>query len=47
MLELIERLRSVTNGFQLDITDILNKYFARSTWRVFRFPSFNAIFEKC
>ena len=33
-------------GPQLDIPDILNKYFARSTWTIFAFPSFNAIFEK-
>ena len=46
MLKLIERLQSVTNELQLDIPGILNKYFARSTWTVFTFPSFNAIFEK-
>ena len=26
--------------------DILNKYFARSTWMIFTFPSLNAIFGK-
>ena len=46
MLQLIEILRSVSNGPQLDIPDILNKYFARSTWPIFTFPSFNALFEK-
>ena len=46
MLQLIERSRSVTNGLQLDIPDILNKYFARSTWTIFTFPIFSAIFEK-
>ena len=46
MLQLIEILRSVTNGPLLDMPDILNKYFARSTWTIFTFPSFNAIFEK-
>ena len=46
MLQLIEILRSVTNGPQLDIPDILNKYFAKSTWTIFTFPSFNTIFEK-
>ena len=46
MLQLIEILRSVTNGLELDIPDILNKYFARSTWTIFTFPSFNTIFEK-
>ena len=46
MLQLIEILRSVTIGPQLDIPDIVNKYFARSTWTIFTFPSFNAIFEK-
>ena len=46
MLQLIEILRSVTNGPQLDIPDILNKYFARSSRTIFTFPSFNGIFEK-
>ena len=46
MLQLIEILRSLTNGLQLDIPDILNKYFARSTWTIFTFSSFNTIFEK-
>ena len=47
MLQLIEILRSVTNGLQLDIPpDILNKYFAISIWTIFTFPSFNTIFEK-
>ena len=46
MLQLIYRLQSVTNGFQLDIPDISNKYFARPSWTMLTFPSFNAIFEK-
>ena len=46
MLQLIERLRSATNGSQLDTPNILNKYFARSTWTIFTFPSINANFEK-
>ena len=46
MLQLIQGLRSVTNGLQLRIPDILNKYFARSAWTIFTFPSFNVIFEK-
>ena len=45
MLQLIERLRSVTTELQLDIPGILNKYFAKSTWTIFTFLSFNAIFE--
>ena len=46
MLQLIEILRSVTNGLKSDMPDILNKYFARSTGTIFTFPSLNAIFEK-
>ena len=46
MLQLIEILRSVTNGHLSDIPDILNKYFARSTWAMFTFPSLNEILEK-
>ena len=46
MLQLIEILRSVTNGPQSDIPDILNEHFARSTWTIFTFPSLNANFEK-
>ena len=46
MLRLIEILPSVTNGLRSDIPDILNKYFARSTWTIFTFPSLNVIFEK-
>ena len=46
MLQLIEGLQSVTNGPQLNTLNILNKYFARSTWIIFTFPSLNAIFEK-
>ena len=46
MLQLIEILSSVTNGLRSDIPDILNKYFARSTWTIFTFPSLNVIFEK-
>ena len=46
MLQLIEILPSVTNGLRSDIPDILNKYFARSTWTIFTFPSLNVIFEK-
>ena len=46
MLQLIEILPSVTNGLRSDIPDILNKYFARSTWIIFKFPSLNVIFEK-
>ena len=46
MLQLIEILRSVTDGPKSDIPDILNKYFARSTWTIITFPSLNAIFEK-
>ena len=46
MLQLVEILQSVINGPQLDIPDILNKHFARSTWIIFTFPNFNAIFEK-
>ena len=45
VLQLIETLRSVTNGPFSDISDILNKYFAGSTWAILTFPSFNAIFE--
>ena len=37
---------SVTNVPFSDIPDILNKYFARSTWKIFTFPTLNAIFEK-
>ena len=44
MLQLIEILWSVTNV--PDILDIFNKYFARSTWTIFIFPSPDAIFEK-
>ena len=39
MLQLIEILRSITNGPYSDIPDILNKYFARSTYTIFIFPS--------
>ena len=46
MLQLIEILPLVTNGLRSDIPDILNKYFARSTWTIFTFPSLNMIFEK-
>ena len=46
MLQLIEILRSATNVPWSDIPDILIKYFARSTWTIFSFLSFNAIFEK-
>ena len=46
MRQLIEILRSVTNGSLSDIPDILNKYFARPTLTIFTLPSFNAIFEK-
>ena len=50
MLQLIEILRSVTNGHLSDIPNILNKYFARSTWiykiYIFTFPSLNEILEK-
>ena len=46
MLKFIEILRSVTNLPYSDIPDILNKYFARSTKTIFKFPSLNAIFEK-
>ena len=46
MLQLIEILPLVTNGLRSDIPDILNKYFARSTWTIFTFPSLNVIFEK-
>ena len=46
MLQLIEILPLVTNGLRSDIPDILNKYFARSTWTIFTFPSFSVIFEK-
>ena len=46
MEPLIEILQSVINETLLDIPDILNKYFARSTWTIFTFPSLNAIFEK-
>ena len=45
MLQLIKRLGSVTTELQLDIPGILNKYFARSTWTIFTFLRFNAIFE--
>ena len=46
MLQLNEILQSVTIGPLSDIPDILNKYFARSTWTIFTFPSLNPIFEK-
>ena len=46
MLQLNETWQSVTIGPLPDIPDILNKYFARSTWTIFTFPSFKAIFEK-
>ena len=41
MLQLIEILRSVTNGSKSDIPNILNKYFPRST-----FPILDTIFQK-
>ena len=46
MLQLIEILRSVTNGPLSDIPDILDKYFVKSTWTIFTFPCLNVIFEK-
>ena len=46
MLQLIEILRSVTNGHLSDILDIFNKYFARSAWKISTFPSLNEILEK-
>ena len=46
ILQLIEILGSVINGPQLDIPDILKKYFLRSTWTIFTFLSLKAIFEK-
>ena len=46
MLQLIETSRSVVNGPESDIPDILNKCFASSTWTIFTFSSFNTIFEK-
>ena len=45
MLQIIETLRSVTNGHYSDIPNFLNKYFARSTWTIFTFFSLNAILE--
>ena len=46
MLQLNEILLSVTNGPESDISDILNKHFAKSTWTIFTFPNLNAIFEE-
>ena len=37
MLQLTEILPLVTNEPLSDIRDILNKYFARSTWKIFTF----------
>ena len=46
MLQLLEILRSVTNEPLSDISDIFNKYFARSTWTIITFSSLNAVLEK-
>ena len=46
MLQIIQILLSVTNGPESDRPDILNIYWARSTWTIFTLPSIYAIFEK-